>query len=330
MRLNLSALILATTIMIIGCSSNNRYWMHNNRQYLDHKTVGELALTGSHLANAYNLQDSNSMCIGEGIESTNISQNKALMEQMKLNQIFDTKSFLAYLNTQDKNITEQLNSGVRFLELQVCKQDNIFYTSNVYLGPRLSDIVSQIKTFAEDNPDELIIIDFDNNLWAPYGNMNIADASTVSNYLTSELGNNLVPQNMRYNTLGEIKSANKNIIILSTNPRLINNLLIWDKNQVTVTAPVEYSTIKKLLAVEDALLLPENAYTISIVPFYSAPQIKKTSNTTSTDDNDIIVANYLIDALDKHAIIVVTDWKHQQKLTNITIEDNKVLPSNAN
>lgn len=332
MKLGYKLLFLLVVVLFTGCATTNSSWMQDNSQYLNNKTIGELSLTGSHFANAYNIESSNTLCIGEAIESNNMSANAALMQQLISNQDFNTQTFMDYVNTQNQDITSQLNNGVRFLELQVCKQNNIFYTSNVYLGTRFSDVISQIKHFAANNPDEIIIIDLDNNLWAPYGAMNDTDTTTISNYLVSELGNSLVPQSMRYNTIGDMKSAGKQIIILSSNSRLINNPLIWDKNQVTVTAPVEYSTIKKLLAIEEALLLPENAHTISIIPFYSAihtSTLKTDPNVTlNTDDNDVIIINYLTDALDKHAIVVVTDWRHQKILTNITINDN--LPSNTN
>lgn len=64
------------------------------------------------------------------------------------------------LRTQDKNITEQLTSGVRFLDIGLRLISNRFavYIGYYFSGFMFDSIVEEIKTFLDENPKELVMM----------------------------------------------------------------------------------------------------------------------------------------------------------------------------
>src|SRR5579863_2345489 len=101
-------------LLVAGCATNSN-WMKDNHRIIDDKTVGELTIPGTHLANAYNIKGTESMCIGEGIDHKNMSINATLRGSMKTGNHYNQESFVAYLNTQKEDVAHQLSDGVRYL-----------------------------------------------------------------------------------------------------------------------------------------------------------------------------------------------------------------------
>lgn len=61
--------------------------------------------------------------------------------------------------TQTGNITDQLNSGFRYLDIRCCWDNNEWRTHHALLGDLISDMMYDIKRFIEKNTYEVIIID---------------------------------------------------------------------------------------------------------------------------------------------------------------------------
>lgn len=316
-------LLYGVVVFITACSTYST-WMRDNSRYIDTKTIAEITIPGSHLANSYSVTLGMPLCMGEVIESTDMSVNGKLWYNSVLTNRFNQESFINYLNTQDTNIRQQLNSGIRYLELQVCQQNFNTYTSNVYLTALLDDITKQIKDFIDTHSEEIVIIDVDNNLWADYGRMKRDDIDKLYQYLVNTFANSLAPKTMRTSAISEFKNSGKQIILLSSNMYLASYPFVWDKREAAITGNAEYSTIKKLQLMQNALQVANNARIISIVPFYSALPYDNYSNSiTTTNEDDDIVLNYLIETLDKHALIVVTDRRSGGQITKISILNNK-------
>lgn len=319
-----------TLIPFITSCATNSSWMKDNSRYIDNKTLGELSIPGTHLANAYKINgDNTSICIGESAESQNMSANALLRQNIINSGHYNQESFVKYLNTQNEDITEQLDDGVRYLELQVCKQNNNFYTSNIYLTDTLDNIITQIDNFVNSHTNEIVIIDLDNNLWAEYGPMNIQDATLVYNSIISIIGHNLIPKLMHDNTISQLKNVHKQVVLMSSNPQLASLPFVWDKTQSAVTAPAKYSTIQKISIIQSIYMQPENANILTILPLYSElPEYGIDNGISTTDNDDPIILNFLSQTIADRAMIIVANYPNLDSVIDLTIPNNKTVKNN--
>ncbi len=315
-------------VIATGCATNSS-WMKDNHRIIGDKTIGNLTIPGTHLANAYNIKGTESLCIGESIDAKNMSVNANLRKVMQEGNHYNPESFVVYLNTQKEDINHQLTDGVRYLELQVCSQNNSFYTSNLYLTGKLDNTLNDINDFVNGHSNEIIILDLDNNLWADYGKMNVRDATLLYNHMITIIGHSLVPKSMFNNTLEQLKQSGKQIILLSNNPQLVTFPFVWDKSMVTITAEAQYSTVQKIATIQNMYKAPERSNIISIMPLYSElPAYNINNGISSTNQDDSIILNYLSQTLANHAMIIVTDYKHIDSIIDLSINNNLTTTSN--
>ncbi|KAK3371789.1 PLC-like phosphodiesterase [Lasiosphaeria ovina] len=89
--------------------------------------------------------------------------------------------------TQDMNILQQLQSGIRYFDFRVYfdSRDNTFYTQHALRGPAFSDILSQIQTFLTANPSsgELIFAYISHTNLKSYPEQVPALAKLVNSYI---------------------------------------------------------------------------------------------------------------------------------------------------
>ncbi|XP_044590727.1 1-phosphatidylinositol phosphodiesterase-like [Cotesia glomerata] len=91
-----------------------------------------------------------------------------LPDSQKLNTLgligtHDSATYDIYIlaaQTQLKTITEQLNGGIRALDMRVRRTSNVFAMHHdlIYLGMMFGDIVKQVRDFLKSNPNELVIM----------------------------------------------------------------------------------------------------------------------------------------------------------------------------
>jgi len=65
----------------------------------------------------------------------------------------------ALSRTQQLCILEQLQRGVRYLDLRVCYVKEKFYTHHFLVGTLLRDDLEAVAAFLRDNPNEIVILD---------------------------------------------------------------------------------------------------------------------------------------------------------------------------
>lgn len=103
---------------------NGRNWM----RYMPDVSLSRLSIPGTHDSGAINFDDL-------------ITPNSAVI-------------------TQTLSIREQLNSGVRFLDIRCRHQNGLcnIYHGNVYLLLQLTDVLNDVYGFLNENPSEAVII----------------------------------------------------------------------------------------------------------------------------------------------------------------------------
>lgn len=127
-------------------------WMTEMADKIAKKPLNQLFIPGSHDSGTYKLENTfakgqdyteklNALkYVGVGFIVTSVAKNWA--------------------QTQDRTIAQQLNDGVRYLDLRVTYRDSDqdFYIAHGLFGPKFSDVLSQIRNFLQENPREIVII----------------------------------------------------------------------------------------------------------------------------------------------------------------------------
>lgn len=70
--------------------------------------------------------------------------------------------FLRYSVTQKMSVFAQLTSGVRYLDLRIAKrpEDSELYIVHSFYGPHLARIITDVSIFLQQNPKEVVVLDF--------------------------------------------------------------------------------------------------------------------------------------------------------------------------
>lgn len=323
--------LLASNLLLVACSSNNTLnssWMKDNQEKISAKHLYQITIPGTHFANAYGIAPSSSVCIGETLPDS-ISDNAIIAAKIGSESSELKTDFINYLNTQTNNIYGQLRNGERYLEISICTQKAIYYTSNYYLTDPFNDITNQIKEFISENPDEIIILDFDNNLRDDYGYMSDNEINNFHNYLQMTFGSYLTPkQDWQQLTFEKLWSTKHRIILLSSNPVLKRYYDVWDKDQVfAYQMEPKYALIKKLTAIQQSLpqvAMAESNELLSVVNAYSYfnPELNDLKQLSSLSD-DHLVLDYL-NALPKNTPlnIIVSDRQFNRLMVNYAVDKN--------
>ncbi|MCX7124887.1 MAG: phosphatidylinositol-specific phospholipase C domain-containing protein [Gammaproteobacteria bacterium] len=123
--------------------------------------------------------------------------------------------------TQPYSVFDQLNGGIRYLDLRVdLDQDGHFYLNHALLSARLYDVLEQIKAFAQAHPSEIIFVDI-NHI---FNVNNAADETQLVQLIQSYLGENTVPNTYQTNdTIGAIRASNRNVIIFMDTSQTVSS-----------------------------------------------------------------------------------------------------------
>lgn len=259
---------------ITACSyTGTNNWMGQNKDIFKQKNITNITLPGSQLANSYNIKISKNtlLCPGESmVENPTISSK--LYNIWSSGKVNDDE-FQDYINVQNQNIYSQLNSGVRYIELKICLLDNQFYTSDYFITDSLNTVFKQINKFISSNPNEIIIVDLDNQMFNKNGYLNESELATLNQQIVQTFKDLLIPNkgSIAQLNMSKLWSNRGRILVMSSNPILNKNSYIWDKNYlVGVNLHPTWSTIKKLTEIQEfteSTTHPVNK--LSIVPLYS-------------------------------------------------------------
>ncbi len=141
----------------VGRIMNQADWMSRmGGEFFSYK-VGEVVWPGTHDSGAY--------CQDFDYEKV-VHHDKVRHVATKLfNCLGPTISRVAskWSQTQTMNIKDQLEHGVRYLDLRVsrCLEDDFYYIVHSFCGPSLEDVLSQIVAFMNYYPKECLLLEID-------------------------------------------------------------------------------------------------------------------------------------------------------------------------
>ena len=119
------------------------------------------------------------------------------------------------LKTQDKNIKEQLELGIRYFDLRVAPNPNanneLYFVHSKY-GDSVNETLSDMKNFLEKHDKEVVILDFQH-----FQGMDSTSHQKLINLLKNNLGKYIAtatPDTLNRKTLQELCSNNQRVILL--------------------------------------------------------------------------------------------------------------------
>ncbi|MCM3748838.1 peptidase inhibitor family I36 protein [Paenibacillus pasadenensis] len=161
-----SASILTPTAAFADVSqSNNRNWMEQVDQAnpeFKHKTIRDILLPGTHDTGTGTMNSGSTLAP----DAANLLPWLGSIPADLLNKFSLDKS-----KTQNMNVQGQLNAGIRYLDLRVgpymyrdgmylVTDPNDLRTMHFLYSEKVSDILGSVKSFLDQNPKEVIVLDF--------------------------------------------------------------------------------------------------------------------------------------------------------------------------
>ena len=148
----------------------------------DNIKIIDLSIPGTHNSGAYKVNFS----INTNNKYYNIAAGTYILQPWLKN----------WTICQDLSIKEQLNIGVRFLDIRVSKCNNGYYLSHAYICSNFIEELDNIYNFLINNPSEFIIIKFKK---CPHIKHNISNQDilnvisnhSISNLMLSTISNNI-------------------------------------------------------------------------------------------------------------------------------------------
>lgn len=185
---------------------NTKRWMEQLAPYIQEQPITRIFIPGSHDSAAYSLEHK----FGK---NQNVTSKVNVLKYLLFGFVV-TQVAHRWAKTQDRSILQQLEDGVRYLDLRVIYRDSKkdFYTVHGLYCPILDAILSQIETFLSENPKEIIVIQVGDLRYMPNGD---DDHLTLIKKLKHKFGNRLSSKSMPLDTpIKKLWEQNKQVILI--------------------------------------------------------------------------------------------------------------------
>jgi hypothetical protein len=138
-------------------------WMEQLADHIQERPLTSVFLPGSHDSATYKLEQK----FGKNQDIT--SKLNAL--RYALVGFGVTRVAQKWSQAQNRSIIQQLEDGVRYLDLRViyCASKKQFYTVHGLYGPSLKDVLGQVNQFLQHHPQEIIVIQVGDLRYMPQG-----------------------------------------------------------------------------------------------------------------------------------------------------------------
>lgn len=245
----------SSTNIFTDVISGYNSWMADNAVFIQDKKLADIALPGTHDSGTYGI-DKNSADAPDAPEFVSIVKSWtgidgivalttllspiigpaaaaiaaiSIYEYVKIN--FDA-IIAGWAKAQGNNIFDQLNLGVRYLDLRVAPKGSQLHIVHSKYSVPVSDIVSQVNQFINDNDKEIVILDFNHF----YG-MKLVDHYNLIENLSTTFGSKLALCSMTTNAkIQNFWNDKKQVIVLYDNkgdvikkPEDSNLECVWNK-----------------------------------------------------------------------------------------------------
>lgn len=190
----------------------------NGHSYLCSKTLSEIYIPGTHNSGSYRLRLLNSggtfgigTVLGDPDNTNSICQSQTGLANTW--SLYETIARASSTN-QNRSIIQQLNDGIRFLDIDVCEYPGLpgnVFTCHCIWGRRLERILNSVRKWLLVNKNEVLVIRFQDGLQSKTKG---ALAQRVGAHLEHFLSSMMIPKHSKTKTLSELIRCNERVLIL--------------------------------------------------------------------------------------------------------------------
>jgi hypothetical protein len=230
--------MLATLKTIeLQLSEDNRNWMENMADKISQKPLRTICLPGTHDSATYKITPKSKVSPDAPADLYGIEH---IIKGSFLSPLL--KYIVAnWAVSQPQTITQQLNSGIRYFDLRLWWDGSEIYLVHSMTSVKYSDLINEIQTFVQENPKEILLLDFNQFIGFNVNDSGEnsptkvnASAATVFIDGLKELNDYLVPEKKGVDvTLNELWEEKKSIIAFNSGPYTFSSSLnIWPKDKI--------------------------------------------------------------------------------------------------
>ncbi|RZC35094.1 PI-PLC X domain-containing protein 3 [Asbolus verrucosus] len=192
------------------------HWMTNLPQKLKSLPIIHLAIPGSH----------DSITYGITTKSRLAPDAERIIRDLRFLGPVLRVFMVEWSKTQLKNVLEQLNMGIRYLDFRVATKigtDDFYFVHGLYSNG-VGDVLEQIKGFLDTHPKEVIILDFQH-----FYAFQQSDHERLMHLVTSIFSHKLVPysSHMTDLTLKYMQSWYQVVAIYRSDAARFGQPLLW-------------------------------------------------------------------------------------------------------
>lgn len=229
----------------LALSPKEDNWMTQMDAALANKPLRTVILPGTHDTGTYGINDHSEI-------AADIDDTLKFWLQFDALKIQHLKSWSI---TQNFDVSTQLTSGIRYLDLRLCKTSNgSLATCHSLVGDNVENILNAVSSFinAPNHNKELVILDFNH-----MGNLTNDDIDTLAGIMIKNFGDKIAAA-YSFNSNSPLSSfwdQRKQIIAIIANDYATTKYpqLFWNENSISSPWPDKQSSNELIQAMQNAL-----------------------------------------------------------------------------
>ena len=228
---------------------SNATWMSDMASAIGGRKLKEVALPGTHDSGTYAISADSDFSPDNPNDAKDFI--KKYLESVPYLDIPAKKIFAGWAKSQSKNITEQLEAGIRYLDLRVCRRSgNDMYIVHGMYAENVNVVIDAVHTFVTNNDKEIIILDFNH-----FYEMTTGSHNALVSKLISTFGNVLAPRSFTVDaTVNDLWAKKQRVIILYGNGDAVTaNAQLWSQSSISSPWPNKTDTASLKNALEGEL-----------------------------------------------------------------------------
>lgn len=294
-------------------------WMADMQKQIGNLKLREVIFPGTHDSGTYDISTLSGF-------SPDVTPWINAIYALGLSPLVVKKVISDWAKAQGQNITEQLEGGIRYLDLRVCLNDKDMFVVHGMYAENINVVIDAVHNFVTQNNKEIVILDF-NHFYEMTANSHRSLVST----LISTFSSVLIPRSKTVNaTVNDLWSAKQRVVILYDDETSVQtNSQLWFQNSISSTWPnkQDIASLKEVLQEElqnppmdkffvlQGILTPDlGMIAKGLVPFTSDP-----GSLESLAENVTPVVVSWIKQLwyDKSLNIIIVDWAGMSALVDV-------------
>jgi hypothetical protein len=134
------------------CAAPHPRWMAD--ESLDGRPLASLCLPGSHDSGAYRLEH---RLAPSAAQQSSVAAQAPRAESL-LRALGWMPVIVSVSRAQRLDVRQQLDAGIRLLDLRICAHDGELWIHHGLIGPPLAEVVADIAAFVAEHPGQLIVV----------------------------------------------------------------------------------------------------------------------------------------------------------------------------